>query len=284
MTISATPRLACADSSFPRLSHDGSLAVIADLGLEAVDVCIWAGYDHNPPDVALADPARSAAAIGERLERHGLRPSDVFLILAESFEDRAVNHPEEAVRDDAYRQFEALLDLAVRLEAPGVSILPGAVFHGVDEGESLELAARELQRRAERAGEAGLRFSVEPHFRSIVPTPMRTEVLLERTTDVGLTFDQAHFAFQGYELEESFPLLARTRHVHIRQAGPGLAQARTEEGTIDFRQLRNRLLDGGYEGYFAAEYQWEEGWLDFTRVDCVSETAEIRDLMLEPRR
>src|SRR6202000_598078 len=148
MTISATPRLSCADSSFPRLSHDGSLAVIADLGFDAVDVCIWAGYDHNPPDVALADPARSAAEIGERLERHGLVPSDVFLIIAESFEESAVNHPEEAVRGDPSRQSEALLDLAARLDAPGVSILPGAVFPGVDEGEGLDLSARELQRRA----------------------------------------------------------------------------------------------------------------------------------------
>lgn len=279
-----TNRLACVDSAFPRLSHEAALAVIADLGFEAVDVCVWAGYDHNPPEVALADPARSAATIGERLERHGLRPSDLFLILAESFEDRSVNHPDDGVREDAYRQFEAHLDLAVRLGSPGITILPGAVYAGVDEGESLDLAARELQRRAERAGEAGLRFSVEPHFRSIVPTPGRTAALLERTTDVGLTFDQAHFAFQGYELEESFPLLARTRHVHLRQGGPGLAQARTQEGTIDFPQLRDRLLDGGYEGYFSAEYQWEEGWLDFTRLDCISETAEMRDLMLEPRR
>ncbi|MBS1882652.1 MAG: sugar phosphate isomerase/epimerase [Actinobacteria bacterium] len=279
-----TSRLACADSAFPRLSHDVALAVIADLGIDAVDVCIWAGYDHNPPEVALADPARSAEEIGARLERHGLHPADVYLILAESFEDRAVNHPDEAVRDDAYRQFEATLDLAVRLGSPGVTILPGAVFPGIDEGESLDLAARELQRRAEQAGEAGLRFTVEPHFRSIVPTPMRTAVLLERTEDVGLALDPSHFAFQGYELEDCFPLLSRTQHVHLRQGGPGLVQARTHEGTIDYALLRDRLLDGGYEGYFTLEYQWEEGWLDFTRVDCIGETADMRDLMLEPRR
>jgi sugar phosphate isomerase/epimerase len=259
------------------------LGVIADLAIPAVDVCIWAGYDHNPPTVALADPARAAEEIGERLQRHGLAISDLYAILAESFEDLAVNNPDPAVREESYRQFEALVDLGVRLGSPGVTILPGTVYEGVDENESLELAATELQRRAEHAGEAGLRLCVEPHLRSVVATPARTAVLLEKTADVGIALDQSHFAFQTYELEESYPLLPRTRHVHLREGGPGLVQARVGEGTIDYAALRDRLLGDGYEGFFAIEYQWEEGWLDFTRVDCISETAEMRDLMLGVR-
>lgn len=282
MTIPAsTPRLSCADSAFPRLSHEGSLAVIADLGIGAVDVCIWAGYEHNPPDEALADPAAAAERIGARLEKHGLAVADTYAILsAESFEDLAVNNPDPAVREESYRQFEALVELATRLQSPGVTILPGALFPGVDENESLDLAASELERRAVRAGEAGLRFSVEPHIRSVIATPARTEVLLERTEHVGIALDQSHFAFQTFELEDSFPLLPRTRHVHLREGGPGLVQARVGEGTIDYAALRDRLLGDGYDGYFALEYQWEEGWLDFTRVDCISETAAMRDLML----
>lgn len=285
MTIPAsTPRLSCADSAFPRLSHEGALGVIADLGIGAVDLCIWAGYDHNPPERALADPARSAEEIGARLERHALALADVYAILAESFDGLAVNNPDPAVREESYRQFESLVDLATQLGSPGITILPGTVYDGVDEGDSLDLAATELQRRAERAGEAGLRLCVEPHFRSVVATPSRTAVLLERTEDVHIALDQSHFAFQGYELEESFPLLPRTRHVHLRQGGPGLIQARVGEGTIDYAALRDRLLGDGYDGYFALEYQWEEGWLDFTRVDCIGETAEMRDLMLGARR
>jgi sugar phosphate isomerase/epimerase len=69
--------------------------------------------------------------------------------------------------------------------------------------------------------------------------------------------------------------------VHLRQAGPEVVQARAGEGTIDFRRLRDKLLATGYDGYFAIEYQWEEGWLDFTRVDCIAETDDMRKLMLE---
>ncbi len=61
-----------------------------------------------------------------------------------------------------------------------------------------------------------------------------------------------------------------------------MVQARTHEGTLDFVRIRDLLLAGGYAGYFAVESQWEDGWLDFSRVDCVSETAETRDVLLSP--
>jgi sugar phosphate isomerase/epimerase len=56
-------------------------------------------------------------------------------------------------------------------------------------------------------------------------------------------------------------------------------QLPTHEGVIDFPRLRRALDAAGYEGYLTLEYQWEE-WLDCYRVDCISETAELRDLML----
>jgi hypothetical protein len=57
-------------------------------------------------------------------------------------------------------------------------------------------------------------------------------------------------------------------------------QAHVHEGVIDFPALRDEALARGFDGYFALEYQWEEGWLDFTRLDCVAETAAMRDLTL----
>jgi sugar phosphate isomerase/epimerase len=273
-------RLSCADSAFPRLSHAAALDVIVDLGVGAVDLCIWAGYDHNPPARVLADPAGEAERIGAELRDRSLGLADVFHIQSESFEELAVNHPDQTVREESWRQFEGMVELASRLGSPGLTVLPGALFDGIDESESLRLAASELERRAERAGEAGLRFSVEPHFRSVVATPARTAALLELTEHVEIALDISHFTFQTYEQHESDPLLPRTRHVHLRQAAPGEIQSRVTEGTIDYPGLRAQLLALGYDGYFALEYQWEEGWLDFTHVDCIAETAEMRDLML----
>src|SRR5438093_12198277 len=82
-------RLAAADSAFPRLSHGGALAVIADLAFPAVDVCVFTNT-HTHPDAVRGHPDALAAEVRARLERHRLAVSDVFMILAEqSFEDHA---------------------------------------------------------------------------------------------------------------------------------------------------------------------------------------------------
>jgi len=273
-------RLSCADSAFPKLSHDGSLAVIADLGFEAVDICSFTGYRHTPPEDVIADPARAAAVVTERLERFGLAVADMFVILGESFEAEAPNHPDAAVRARALEHFERFVEFSRRIGAPGITVLPGVAFEDVPVERSMDLAAEGLNARAALAGEAELRLAFEPHYGSIAQTPAAALELIERTPDVGFALDYSHFVYQGIEPAEVDALLPRTHHLHVRQAAPGDMQTRTREGTIDFVAVRDALLALGYDGYFALEYQWEDGWLDFSRVDCIAETAESRDLLL----
>jgi sugar phosphate isomerase/epimerase len=273
-------RLSCADSAFPKLSHDGSLAVIADLGFEAVDICSFTGYRHTPPEDVIADPARAAAVVTERLERFGLAVADMFVILGESFEAEAPNHPDAAVRARALEHFERFVEFSRRIGAPGITVLPGVAFEDVPVERSMDLAAEGLNARAALAGEAGLRLGFEPHYGSIAQTPAAALELIERTPDVGFALDYSHFVYQGIEPAEVDALLPRTHHLHVRQAAPGDMQTRTREGTIDFVAVRDALLALGYDGHFALEYQWEDGWLDFSRVDCIAETAESRDLLL----
>jgi sugar phosphate isomerase/epimerase len=273
-------RVSCADSTFPRLSHETALAVIKDLGITAVDVCSFTGYPHTPPETVLADPDGAAGAVRTRLDSLGLTVADVFMIVGGSFEEYAQNHPDRGVRDKALEYFERFVVFARRLEAPGLTVLPGTTFEDAGDEASLELAASELNRRADIAGEAGLRLAFEPHYGSVAETPARTLELLARTPDVGLALDYSHFVYQGIPVEDVDPLLPRTHHFHVRQAAPGVIQARTHEGVIDFVRVRDTLLGMGYAGYFALEYQWEDGWLDFSRVDCIAETADMRDLLL----
>jgi sugar phosphate isomerase/epimerase len=275
-------RLACADSSFPRLSRALALAVIRDLGISAVDVCVFAGSRHTTPESVLANPAGAAEALRHELAANELVVSDVFAILAEDFESLAVNHPDRQVREDSLRRFRPLLDFAARLEAPGVTVLPGVPFPGVDRQASLELAAAELERRAALAGEMGLRLSFEPHYRSIVPTPASVLELLGHAPNVSISLDYSHFVFQGILQRDVDPLIPRSRHLHMRQAAPEVMQARATEGIIDFAAMLRALDAAGYEGYLAIEYQCEE-WLECRRVDCISETADMRDLIVAER-
>jgi hypothetical protein len=83
------------------------------------------------------------------------------------------------------------------------------------------------------------------------------------------------FVYQGIDQREVDRLLPHTYHLHVRQAAPGVVQARTREGTLDFVRIRDALLALDYAGWFALEYQWEDGWLDLSRVDCVAETRDV---------
>jgi sugar phosphate isomerase/epimerase len=271
------PRLSCTDSSFPRLSHDGALAVIGDLGLAAVDVCVFPEGSHTTPASVRADPGGIADAMLARLVRAGLAVADVFLILGD--DEIAINHPDPEVRRESLSLFEATVELARRLGAPGVSVLPGMSFDGVEPDAGLRLAAEGLQRRAGIAGEAGLALSIEPHYLSIVETPERTLELLGLAPDVALALDYSHFVYQGIAQRDVDALIPHARHVHLRQAAEGAMQLPALEGAIDFPRVLQQLKAAGYDGYLTIEYQWEE-WLDCNRVDCVSETAELRDLLL----
>jgi sugar phosphate isomerase/epimerase len=274
-------RLSCADSSFPRVPHDTALAVVKGLGIDAADICVISGYEHTTPELVLADPDAAADLVRERLERHDLTASDVFVVHGHDFQELAPNNPDPAVRERSFENFKGFVRFAKGIGAPGITILPGATFDDVHEGESRELAARELNRRAEVAGQAGLKLAFEPHYGSIADTPERTLALLEGTPEVGLTLDYSHFVYQGIPEGDVDPLLERTYHLHVRQAAPDVIQARVREGAIDFQRVRDKLLDMGYSGFFALEYQWEDAWLDFSRVDCISESADARDLLLE---
>jgi sugar phosphate isomerase/epimerase len=275
-------RISCADSTFPKLSHDAALMVIADLGLRNVDICVFEGYRHNPPGAVVADPDGVADAVLERLERRELGVVDVFAILGNPLELSALslNHPDPAVREEAMRQFHQIVRFASRIRAPGITLLPGSVFEGMSLQECLDLSAAELQRRAEVAGEAGLALSIEPHYESVVETPDLTLELLEKAPGLMVTLDHGHFVFQGFSQDEIDVLIPRSRHLQLRQAARGDMQAPARKGAIDYGLMLDRLAKAGYQGYLGLEYQWDE-WMDFNRVDCISETAELRDLLLE---
>ena len=269
-------RLSCVDNGFPRLSHGAALGVIADLGIGAVDLCVTLGGPHVRAEAVAVRPKTVADEVRRRIEGVGLEVTDVFLILG--LDELAVNHPDLSVRQESQSYFRAAVRFALEVGAPGITLLPGVAFEGVSVGEGMDLAAAELGRRAAEAGDEGIRISVEPHVGSLIETPAAALDLLDRVPDLSLTLDHSHFLYQGMDQRDVAPLVPRTRHVQIRQASRGRMQMRAREGSLDLEELRGQLNDGGFDGVVAIEYLWDE-WMDCDQLDCVSETAELRDLL-----
>jgi sugar phosphate isomerase/epimerase len=124
----------------------------------------------------------------------------------------------------------------------------------------------------------GVTLSVEPHLGSLVSTPQAASRLLDLTPGLTLTLDYGHFIYQGIPDAAIEPLLARTSHFHARGACAGKLQSTMVENTIDFDSVVRAMQKVKYRGFVALEYVWVE-WMDLNRVDNLSETVILRDLL-----
>jgi sugar phosphate isomerase/epimerase len=192
--------------------------------------------------------------------------------------DMSANHPVSAEQERGRALFRDLLELAVRLRSPGVTMLPGLEWPGVSHEDSLERAAAELTLRAGEAAQRGVRFSVEPHVGSVCPTPADVLHLCELAPAVELTVDHSHFVSQGFSDAEVEPLLGRARHVHMRGCANGRLQAPLRESTVDWERLVDALRECGYDGWLSIEFVFSpEPEAGLTEVDVVSECILLRD-------
>jgi sugar phosphate isomerase/epimerase len=250
--------------------------LVSMLGFEGFDLSLMGNRSQIQPEVVRQDVVTWATDLRAIVDETGLRLADVFLIPWTDFDVLAPNHPEAAERDAARALFSDILELAARMDAPGLTLVPGIVWPGRPEAESLARAGEELQWRAERARALGLRCSVEPHVGSVVPTPEAVSELLELAPALELTLDYTHFVAQRVAEERIDPLVAHARHFHARGARPGRPQCAMKDNTIDYEHVVDQLLAVGFDGFIASEYVWIE-WEHANECDNVSETVMMRD-------
>jgi sugar phosphate isomerase/epimerase len=269
-------KLAACDYTFPKLHWEQTLRFARELGVEAVDVALFAGRSHLDIHEVFADVPRAARRVTEALNANGLRISDAFGQPGKVFEELAVNHPEASVRHAAAEFFYRLLEFTLRCNGGHISLLPGVHFQTESEEDSRRRSADELAWRVEAAARVGVTLGVEPHLGSIIPTPLTATLLLEMTPGLTLTLDYGHFTYQGIPDAAVEPLLTRTSHFHARGACAGKLQATMAENTIDFDGVLRAMQKVNYRGFVVLEYVWTE-WMDLNRVDNLSETIILRD-------
>ncbi|MGH9403523.1 MAG: sugar phosphate isomerase/epimerase family protein [Terriglobia bacterium] len=271
-------KLALSDYTFPKLEWEQSLRLASDLGVEAVDLGIFAGRSHLRPEDVLVRPSQSAARVVRALASAGLQVADIFGQPSTAFQEKAVNHPDAGERRKATDFFWRLLEFVVRCNATHMTLLPGAHFEQESYEDSLKRCAEELAWRTESAAKVGVSFSVEMHLGSIAPTPAQVKPILQLTPGLALTLDYGHFAFQGIPDNEVEPLLRSASHFHARGACKGKLQAPSNENTVDFSRILHVMDEIGYRGYVALEYVWTE-WMRCNEVDNLTETIWLRDLL-----
>ena len=273
-------QLSCGDHSFPVLPHEQTVELVKMLGFDAFDLAVMGNRSHVRPEDIRDDIPGWAGRLEERIRGRGLEIADVFCIPWTDFAVMAPNNPDAAERERGTALFRDMLELTVRMGAPGLTMVPGLDFPHESHEESLARAAEELARRTDEARAAGVRFSIEPHVGSVCGTPEDVARLVELAPGLELTLDYTHYVSQGFADADVEPLVAHARHFHARGGAPGRVQCALKDSTIDYGRAVDALRDAGYDGALAVEYVWID-WERCNECDNVSETIILRDRLLD---
>ncbi len=263
--------------SFEALPIEGALAVCHFLGFKSVALAGFRnrGESSYDPDVVAADPRHAADHLLPLLEKYVLRPVDFFVQFENNFIDRAINHPDQAVRQKNIDAFREIVRFCQLTHIPNITLLPGMEHLGLTREQNLETAADVFRTLLDIAQPAGITVCFEPHMQSLTDTPERALELLSRVPGLQVALDYSHFVLQYVELERIHALIPHTGIVHIRQARFGKLQTRHAEGTIDFVDIASRLKAVNYTGSLALEYVCAP-WFDVNQVDTLTETLTTK--------
>ncbi len=272
-------KLACADYTFPLLTHDQAIKLVALLGFRSMDIGLFEERSHLQPTHVLPHLAASARELSHKLADNGLDFAGIFYQTA-SFQSMSANHPDPAERARGRDFFLRMLEFTLRCNASHMTGLPGIEWDGVPSDTSLKRAADELSWRAEQARSVGVAFSVEAHVGSIAPTPQKALELVTLSPGLTLTLDYTHYASRGYPDSDSEPLISHASHFHARGARQGRLQAPFKENVIDYARIVRTMKQVNYPGFVVIEYVWQD-WEHNNEVDNVSETVMMRDHIIQ---
>lgn len=271
-------KLACADFTYPLLSHDRALDLIALLEFDGVDIGLFEGRSHLWPSREFSNPTRSGSRLQRKLDQRGLRCADVFLQMNPNFVPYAINHPQPARRRKARDWFLRTLDYAAAGGARHVTTLPGVLFPEERPAESWRRSCAELAWRVEQARRHRLVFGVEAHVGSLAPNPKAALRLVRDVPGLTLTLDYTHFTRIGMPDRVIEPLVPHATHFHARCARKDRLQAPFKDNKIDYTRVLRALDRASYHGYVGVEYVWID-WEHCNEVDNISETIQLRDFL-----
>ena len=220
------------------------LALLAGCGFDAVEV-------NGEPD-------RDVGALAAALDQAGLRASGTTAICNWPTDERDLAHSDADARRRAVAYFRGCVELAARVGAPAVGVIPAAVGRLrplTSRGREWRWAVEGVREVALHAGERGTRVAIEAINRYETHLVNRVEQALELADatgveDVAVIADAFHM-----QLEE------RDSAVAVERAGTRLAALHVAdsnrlglgEGQLDLGPVLEAARRAGFDGPFVLE-------------------------------
>ena len=255
--------------SFPHLNLNEVGGLASVLGLDGVDIGLFYASALDKSRI-LSDPKGYGEAVRRSLP---VDVSNYYHLFGDDLLGRNLalpTHPENLA------DTEAAMTFARAAGAPSIFVLPGMINPGQSRTKALAASAENLKPLVEAGQKTGVTLTIEPHVHGLLESVDMTHDLISQVPGLKLALDPAHFVSLGYRQEEVETLCHYAEHVHLRQAKPGVLQAKMEHGTINFPAFFAALSDVGYDGWLAIEYV-HQAYMNTMFDDVLSETVKMRD-------
>lgn len=167
--------------------------------------------------------------------------------------------PEEARRKEQVDLVKKWINVAFQLGAPCLRVFAGSVPPGHTEEEAYNWTVDALKACAQYAEEKGIVLALENHG----GITTKAEIVLRILEDVGSEWVR-HVLDTGNYLEPLYDEIRKTApyaiYVHARQEDQVIShpQLKGQRRRIDYKKIRDILIDVDFNGYVSIEYEGEE--------------------------
>lgn len=215
-------------------------------------------YGYDGIEFAAEPGLEAAARYPALLEKYQMKCTSLCGIFPES---RDLTAPEGERADRAVEYVCRSVDLAVRVKAPYIIIVPSPVGRtappeGMDIQTAWENAVRNVRRAADYAQEKGVRLAVEAvnRYETYLVNTMKKALDFVKDTDhpaVGLMADLFHMSLEENNIVDSLYMVSPyLMHVHIADNTREAAGM----GSTDFKAVLYTLKHIGYDGPLTMEF------------------------------
>jgi sugar phosphate isomerase/epimerase len=234
----------------PKVSVEGALAGIAELGYQGVELAVTPGWSA---ELYTLDAAKRAQ-IRKLLEHYGL-----VLTAVAGHTSLCADDPEENRRN--MQRLKDTVDLAADLGQTGEPPIMVSLVGGRPEDWETHrrILAERVNEIAEYARSRGVIYAMEPHSGTALDLPDKITWLFEQVHSpaLRLNFDISHMEVMGISIDECVPILAPLSvHTHVKdQRGvfPHHEFLTPGEGPFQFVHYLQAMDAARYKGFIVAE-------------------------------
>ncbi len=221
---------------------EGALRAIAAAGYELVEISTTPPHIHTP-----------ATGVLERWAlRRVLRSLNLRCVSVNAAEQNLIS-PNPALREVAFKEYEATIELAADLEVNVVVVGPGRLnaLIPMPQEDAIALLKRQLERLLPIAKRLGVRLALETSPFGFMRTGAEVKAVVDNLADdlLGIAYDCANVLAHEDPADGVLEIADRLLIAHVSDAWKNrFAHTSVGRGEVNFKAYADALREAGFVG------------------------------------